>query len=152
MYVNEQNKKNKTKSRLIPTKHAFCYSVQPTNNAVVSLKDGVTFWRQSQKKDFFPMIYHCLAQHDVCANPFFNKKIKIGRAEHSLTPTPLRLITSHFCLTPTHLTSKWTSYVYHTLYEKQICDALRNLASLLVEYKKHEKKLWRSATFTFPTT
>ena len=33
-------------------------------------------------------------------NPiFFNKKIKIGRPEHSLT-LPLRPITSHFCLTP----------------------------------------------------
>ena len=33
-------------------------------------------------------------------NPiFFNKKIKIGRPEHSLTPHPLRPITSHFCLT-----------------------------------------------------
>ena len=31
---------------------------------------------------------------------FFNKKIKIGRPEHSLTPHPLRPITSHFCLTP----------------------------------------------------
>ena len=34
-------------------------------------------------------------------NPiFFNKKIKIGRAEHSLIPHPLRPITSHFCLLP----------------------------------------------------
>ena len=31
---------------------------------------------------------------------FFNKKIKIGRPEHSLNPQPLRPITSHFCLTP----------------------------------------------------
>ena len=32
-------------------------------------------------------------------NPiFFNKKIKIGRPEHSLTLHPLRPITSHFCL------------------------------------------------------
>ena len=30
---------------------------------------------------------------------FFNKK-KIGRPEHSLPPTPLRPITSHFCLIP----------------------------------------------------
>ena len=29
---------------------------------------------------------------------FFNSKIKIGRPEHSLTPHPLRPITSHFCL------------------------------------------------------
>ena len=28
------------------------------------------------------------------------KKLKIGRPEHSLTPTPLRPITSHFCLNP----------------------------------------------------
>ena len=30
-------------------------------------------------------------------------KIKIGRPEHLLTPTPLRPITSHFCLTPPRL-------------------------------------------------
>ena len=30
---------------------------------------------------------------------FFDKKIKIGRSEHSLTPHPLRPITSHLCLT-----------------------------------------------------
>ena len=48
-------------------------------------------------------------------NPiFFNKKIKIGRQEHSLTPHPLRPIASHFCLTPPLLPpSKWTPYVYH---------------------------------------
>ena len=35
------------------------------------------------------------------ANPiFFNKKIKIGRPECSLTPNPLRPITFHFCLNP----------------------------------------------------
>ena len=35
------------------------------------------------------------------ANPiFFNKKIKIGRAEHLLSPIPLRPVTSHFYLTP----------------------------------------------------
>ena len=34
-------------------------------------------------------------------NPiFFNKKIKIGLAEHSLIPHPLRPITSHSCLLP----------------------------------------------------
>ena len=35
------------------------------------------------------------------ANPvFFNKKKNIGRAEHLLSPTLLRLITSHFYFTP----------------------------------------------------
>ena len=34
-------------------------------------------------------------------NPiFFNKKIKIGRPEHPLTPYTPTPITSHFCLTP----------------------------------------------------
>ena len=52
-------------------------------------------------------------------NPIFvNKKIKIGRPEHSLTPHPIRPITSHFCLTPPPPPpSKWTSYVYHPLFE-----------------------------------
>ena len=53
-------------------------------------------------------------------NPiFFNKKIKIGRPEHPLTPYTPTPITSHFCLTPpppSLLPSKWTSYVYHPLY------------------------------------
>ena len=48
------------------------------------------------------------------ANPiFFDKKIKIGRSEHSLTPHSLRPITSHLCLTPpTPL--MWTYYVYQS--------------------------------------
>ena len=52
-------------------------------------------------------------------NPgFFNKKVKIGRPQHSLTPTPLRPITSHFSLTPhPPPPSKWTSYMYHPLYK-----------------------------------
>ena len=36
------------------------------------------------------------------------RKIKIGRPEHPLTPTPLRPITSHFSLIPP---SKWMSCV-----------------------------------------
>ena len=54
------------------------------------------------------------------ANPiFFNKKMKIGRPEHSFTPHPLRPIASQFCLTggnlhpPSIHSSKWTAYVYH---------------------------------------
>ena len=32
-------------------------------------------------------------------NPiFFNEKLKIGRPEHSVTPDPIRPITSHFCV------------------------------------------------------
>ena len=52
----------------------------------------------------------------IGGNPiFFNKKINIGRPEHSLTPHPLHPITSHFCLTPPHPhpppPSRWASYV-----------------------------------------
>ena len=44
-----------------------------------------------------------MAQHDVWScrkSNFLLKKIKIRRPKHSLTRTPLRPITSHFCLTP----------------------------------------------------
>ena len=30
---------------------------------MVSLKNGFTAWRQSQKEDFLSVIYQCLAQH-----------------------------------------------------------------------------------------
>ena len=36
-------------------------------------------------------------------NPIFVNKIKIGRPEHSLTPHPLRPITSHFYLSLVYL-------------------------------------------------
>ena len=53
------------------------------------------------------------------ANPvFFNEKKKKKRldVQNSLPPTPLRLITSNFHLTPTLSLSKWTSYVYRSFY------------------------------------
>ena len=42
----EQNK-NKTKSRHIQINHAFYFSIYPTNNVMVSLRDGFTAWSQS---------------------------------------------------------------------------------------------------------
>ena len=53
------------------------------------------------------IIYQCLAQdagHGANSN-FLNKKTNIERPEQSLSPHPLRSITSHFCLTP-HPTQK----------------------------------------------
>ena len=44
--------------------HAFYCPIQPTNNAMVSLKDDFTVIRQGEKEDFLSMIYF-LAQHDV---------------------------------------------------------------------------------------
>ena len=42
----EQNK-NKTKLRHIQINHAFYFSIYPTNNVMVSLRDGFTAWSQS---------------------------------------------------------------------------------------------------------
>ena len=47
--MNERNQnKSKTKSRHIQIDHTFCCSIQATTNAIVSLKDDFTAWRQSQ--------------------------------------------------------------------------------------------------------
>ena len=59
MWMNEiKQKQKKLKSRHILTDHAFYWSILPTNNAVVSLKDHFTVRRQSQKEDFLPIIYY----------------------------------------------------------------------------------------------
>ena len=49
--------KNKTKSRHMQIDLALYCSIQLTNSAMLSLKDGVTVWSQSQKKDFLSIIY-----------------------------------------------------------------------------------------------
>ena len=61
--VNGRNEKATTtittkKSRHIQIDHEFYCSIYPTSNATVSLKDGFAVWRQSQKKDFLPIIYY----------------------------------------------------------------------------------------------
>ena len=66
----QKQNKSKTKSRHIQIDQAFYCLIYPTNIAMVSLMDGFTVWRQNQKDPIF-----------------FNKKVKIGRPEHSLTPT-----------------------------------------------------------------
>ena len=56
--MNERNQnKSKTKSSHIQTDHTFCCSIQLTNNAIVSLKDDFTAWRQSQMEDFLSTTY-----------------------------------------------------------------------------------------------
>ena len=58
MHVNERNQnKNKTKWRHIQISHSLYCSIQPTNNPIVSLKDCLTIWRQSQKEDFLSIIH-----------------------------------------------------------------------------------------------
>ena len=101
------NKRNQNKkSCLIQIEYSFHCSIYPTNNAMVSLKDAFTFWRQSQKEDFLSIINYIdvwlsmISGHG--ANPvFFNKKeLKISRPEFLLPPpAPLLLIASYFCLT-----------------------------------------------------
>ena len=51
-HAHRNQNKNKTKLRHIKIDHALYCSIQPTNNSMVSLKDGFTVWRQSQKEDF----------------------------------------------------------------------------------------------------
>ena len=61
VHVNERNQnKNKTKSRHIQIDFRLYCSIQPTDNAMVSLKDGFTVWRQSQKEYFLSIIYYTL--------------------------------------------------------------------------------------------
>ena len=58
VHVNERNQnKNESKSRHIQIDETFYCSIQPTNNAMVSLKDGFTIWHQSHKEDFLLIIY-----------------------------------------------------------------------------------------------
>ena len=58
VHVNERNQnKNKTKLCHIQIDHAYYCSIQPANNAMVSLKDGFTVQYQSQKEDFLTVIY-----------------------------------------------------------------------------------------------
>ena len=56
--------RTKSKQKQNQIDHALYCLIQPTNNVMVSLKDGFTVWRQSQKENFLSIIY-CLAQHDV---------------------------------------------------------------------------------------
>ena len=48
---------NDIKTKAKPSYLTFKLTNQPTNNAMVSLKDGVTVWGQSQKEDFLSKIY-----------------------------------------------------------------------------------------------
>ena len=69
-------------------------------------------------------------------NPiFFNKKI--GRPEYSLTPHPLRPITSHFSLISV---SKWTSYVYHSLIEYRTKQSIQSKKPKIQKTKKQKEK------------
>ena len=47
----EWTKSKQKKSPHIQIYYALYCSIYPTNNAIVSLKEGFTVWRQSQKED-----------------------------------------------------------------------------------------------------
>ena len=77
VHVNERNQNKK--SCLIQIEHLFHCLIYPRNNAMVSLKDGFTVWRQSQKEDFLSIINYMNVwlsmMSDYGANLiFFNKK------------------------------------------------------------------------------
>ena len=63
--VHENERNQNKKSCLNQIEHSFHCSIYPTNNGMVSLNDGFTVSRQSQKEDFLSILYSCLAQHDV---------------------------------------------------------------------------------------
>ena len=69
---------------------------------MISLKDGFTIWRQSQKEDLLSIYINVLVSmmYGRGPNPIFFDKEKIARPEHSPILHSLRPITSHFCLTP----------------------------------------------------
>ena len=67
MWRNKYKTKNKIKSRHVHIDDALYISIQLTNNAMVSLKDSFTVWRQRQKEDFLSIICQHLAQYDVCS-------------------------------------------------------------------------------------
>ena len=48
---------NKTKSLHIQIDRVIYWSIPPTNNAMVLLKDDFIVWRQSWKEDFLSTIY-----------------------------------------------------------------------------------------------
>ena len=97
MWTNEI--KTKAKSNHITLKFTMrsILRFSPKNNAMLSLKDGFTVWRQ--KLDFLSIILMfgsawCLVM--VQTRISLIKKIKCP--EHSLIPYPLHPITCHFCL------------------------------------------------------
>ena len=100
-------KQKQNKSRHIQIDHPFYCSIYPTNNAMVSLKDGFTVWRQSKGTFLVNNILMfgsawCL----VLAQIQFSliKEIKIWRPEYSLTHPP-SYVQQHliFVLSPTSL-------------------------------------------------
>ena len=78
------------------------------------------------------------------ANPiFFNKKVKTGDLKHSLTlDTPLRTITSHFCLTP--------PTPLHPLKVDDICVSLLKDTLEALDYcKNKQKSVWSNVFWYF---
>ena len=96
MHVNErsQTKTNKKKQQKKQSHHIqiddmlYC-SILSTNNAIVSINNGLTVWRQVKKEDFLQIIYHYYLF--IVQIQFSLIKKKIGRPEHSQTPYPLHL-------------------------------------------------------------
>ena len=91
--VHENERNQNKKSCLIQIEHSFHCLIYPTNNTMVSLKDGFTVWRQSQKEDFLSTINYINVLLSMMpghgANPiFFNKKNKDWTSRTLPNPPP----------------------------------------------------------------
>ena len=113
VYVNERNQnKNKIKSLHIQIYHAFYCSISAQTMQWYKSRMASLYDVRVKRK----ISCQCLTQHDVCSQLKYNLLKKNGCTEHPLTPH-LRLIASHFCLTPQPPPpSRWTAYVYHPYY------------------------------------
>ena len=52
-----KSKQKQNQARHIQIDHAFYCSIKPTNNAMISLRDGFIIWFQSQMEDFLSIIH-----------------------------------------------------------------------------------------------
>ena len=91
VHVNERNQnKNITKSRHIQIDRVFCCSIQHTNNAMALLKKRLYCLKPESIGRFINNINVWLSMMSGHGpnSIFFNKKVKVGRPEHFLSPRP----------------------------------------------------------------
>ena len=124
--VNERNQnKNKIDSRHIQIDHALYCSIQPTNSAMVSLKDSFTVWRQSQKEDFLSIIWFGSAWCLVTTQMQFSLiKNKDWTFRTLANPPPTTSDNISFLPETPYLPNpppKWTSYLYYPLHCFIVC-------------------------------
>ena len=112
MWMNEI--KTKTKSSHFTFKFTTRSIVRLAHRQCNGISKEWLHCMTSELKGRFPVDVWLSMMSAHSANTIFLKKN--GCTEHPLTPH-LRLIASHFCLTPQPPpSSRWTAYVYHPYY------------------------------------